>query len=95
LLAAARGAGPRPTGFDALAAFHAERAGTHYALARAALPDEDRRSMISAEVMGAVYGSLLEEVVRKGFPLDRRVSLSRARKAWIAATTAIRVAVMG
>jgi phytoene synthase len=93
LLAAGRGAGPRPTGFDALAAFHADRARTHYGLARAALPDEDRRSMISAEVMGGVYGSLLEAVVREGFPLDRRVKLSRPRKAWIALTTAARVAV--
>jgi 15-cis-phytoene synthase len=95
LLAAARGAGPRPKGFDALAVFHAARARTHYGIAKAALPGEDRRSMISAEVMGAVYRSLLEAVVQEGFPLNRRVSLSRAQKAWIAATTAIRVAVTG
>lgn len=95
LLAAARGSAPRPAAFDALATFHAERARTHYRLAKTALPAEDRRAMTSAEVMGAVYGSLLEAVVREGFPLDRRVALSRPRKAWIALTTAARVAVAG
>ena len=86
-LDAARGATPRPAAFDALLAFQADRARDRYARARALLPREDRRSMVSAEVMGAVYRELLETVVRRGFPLRERVRLSRPRKAWIAART--------
>jgi phytoene synthase len=87
---AARGIAQRPAGFDALLTFQAERARGHYARARALLPREDRRSMVSAEVMGGVYRELLETVVRRGFPLRERVSLSRPRKAWIAARTVAR-----
>ncbi len=93
LLCAARDSGGRPQGHDALCIFQAVRARAHYGLARTALPAEDRRAMLSAEVMGAVYRTVLERVVAERFPLGRRVTLSRARKAWIAAATALRVAV--
>ena len=73
-----------------LLAFEAERTRGHYSEAKALLPAEDRRSMASAEVMGAVYRELLEEVARRGFPLRERVTLSRPRKAWIAARSAVR-----
>jgi len=91
LLAAARGAAPPPAGLGRLLAFEAERARGHYARARELLPAEDRRSMLSAEVMGAVYRDLLEKVSRQGFPLRERVALTRPRKAWIAARTVARV----
>ena len=87
---AARGVAPRPAGLDALLTSQAERARHHYGRARALLPREDRRSMVSAEVMGAVYRELLETVVRRGFPLRERVRLSRPRKAWIAGRTVCR-----
>jgi 15-cis-phytoene synthase len=93
LLGAARDSRARLEGYDALCIFQAVRARAHYGLARAALPAEDRRSMLSAQVMGALYRTLLERVVAERFPLARRVSLSRARKAWIAASTALRVVV--
>jgi 15-cis-phytoene synthase len=89
-LDAARGVAPRPAGLDALLTCQAERARDHYARARSLLPREDRRSMVSAEVMGAVYRELLETVARRGFPLRERVTLSRPRKAWIAARTVAR-----
>jgi phytoene synthase len=89
-LDAARGKAPRPPGLGELLAFEAERTRGHYSEAKALLPAEDRRSMASAEVMGAVYRELLEEVVRRGFPLRERVTLSRPRKAWIAARSAVR-----
>ena len=89
LLAAAKG-DPRPAGLDSLLAFEAERAREHYLRARTLLPPEDRKAMTSAEVMGRIYRALLEKVVREGFPLTRRVSLSKARKAWIALTTVAR-----
>jgi phytoene synthase len=82
----------RPEGYDALCIFQAIRARSHYGLAKTALPVEDRRSMLSAEVMGAIYRRLLERVVAERFPLHHRVALSRGRKAWIAVATAARVA---
>lgn len=90
LLAAAKGSTPRPEGLGTLLAFEAARARERYGRAHGLLPAEDRRSMVSAEVMGRIYRALLEAVVRDGFPLDRRVSLSKARKAWIALRTIIR-----
>jgi phytoene synthase len=80
--------GQRTPGLDGLLAFQAERARTHYARAAAVLPDRDRPSMLSAEIMGAIYRHLLERVVRLGFPLSGpRVRLSTPRKLWIAART--------
>jgi hypothetical protein len=46
--------------------------------------------MTPAEIMAAVYRALLEEIVRRGYPLGERVQLSRARKAWIALRTLVR-----
>jgi 15-cis-phytoene synthase len=90
LLAAAKGSGPRPDGLNALLAFEAGRAREHYGRAHDLLPAEDRRSMVSAEVMGKIYRAILEGVAREGFPLDRRIGLSQARKAWIALRTVVR-----
>jgi 15-cis-phytoene synthase len=75
----------RPPGVQALLAFQAERARTHYARARATLPQVDRRSLVPAEIMGGVYRALLEEMARRGFPLQQRVRVSRPRKLWIVA----------
>jgi 15-cis-phytoene synthase len=83
---------PRPRGIDALLAFEADRARAHFEQARLALPAVDRRSMLSAEIMGAVYRSLLEEISRRGHPLTLPVArLSRPRKAAIALRTIPRV----
>ena len=66
LLAAARGASaPRPPGLGALLSFEAERARAQYARAAALLPERDRRAMLAAEIMGAVYRTLLEEWARR------------------------------
>jgi phytoene synthase len=84
--------GPRPPGLDSLLAFEADRAREHFAAARRALPEADRRAMLSAEIMGAVYQSLLEEISRRGHPLTLPVvRLSRPRKAAIALRTIPRV----
>jgi phytoene synthase len=83
---------PRPVGVDSLLAYEADRARAHFDAARRALPDVDRRSMLSAEIMGAVYRSLLEEISRRGHPLGLPVvKLSRPRKAAIALRTVPRV----
>ena len=73
----------------------ADRARAHYARAAELLPAADRRSLVSAEIMGAVYRALLEEIARRGHPLGVRVALSRPRKAWIALRTLARVRLLG
>jgi 15-cis-phytoene synthase len=90
LAAAVREGPPPPAVRDVLRAL-AERARSHYVRAAELLPAADRRSMASAEIMGAVYRALLEEVEGRGHPLGVRVSLSRPRKAWIALTTLARM----
>jgi phytoene synthase len=90
ILAAAAG-GPRPPAVASVLAFEAERARGHYARARALLPARDRRSLLAAQIMGAVYRAILDEVVRRDFPLTGpRVRLTPLRKAWIAALTVSR-----
>jgi phytoene synthase len=82
----------RPAGLDALLAFEAGRAREHYAAARVLLPEADRRSLLAAEIMGAVYRAVLEEWLRRGMPVGGpKLSLSRPRKAWIALRTIPRV----
>jgi phytoene synthase len=79
----------------ALLRFEAERAREHYARAAARLPTRDRRAMASAEVMGAVYRALLEELWRRSFPPGPRVRLSTPRKLWVAARALFRVYARG
>jgi phytoene/squalene synthetase len=46
--------------------------------------------MLPARVMGALYRELLEEIVRRRIPLAvGRVTLSRWRKLWAVARTAL------
>ncbi len=74
-----------------LLAFQADRAREHYEKARILLPPEDRRAMLAAQIMGAVYRAILDAIVRRGYPLGPRLALSRLRKAWIALRTVPRV----
>ena len=82
--------GDAPPALRELLAFQAARARTHYDLARDLLPAADRKAMTPAEIMAAVYGALLDEIARRGYPLGARVKLSRPRKAWIALRTLVR-----
>jgi phytoene synthase len=93
ILAAAETPGaPRRAEVRELLAFQAERARGHYAAAAERLPAEDRRSLLAAEIMGAVYGAILEELARRGYPIGgERTRLGRPRRAWIALRTAARV----
>lgn len=82
----------RAAGIDALLVFEGDRARSHYERARALLPPEDRRSMASAEIMGAIYREILGELARRGYPLSgRRLRISRLRQAWIALRTLARI----
>jgi phytoene synthase len=68
------------------------RAKEHYASAAAALPDCDRRSMLPAEIMGAIYYALLGQVKAGGYPMaGPRIRLSKPRKVWAALRTVPRV----
>jgi phytoene synthase len=92
VLASAEGPRPLRPETSALLAFQAERARLHYEKARSSLPDADRRSMLAAEIMGAVYRAILDEIVRRGYPLGGpRVALSRPTKAGLALRTLFRV----
>ena len=93
LLAATRGPGaPRGAGLDRLLAFEADRARSHYAAAASRLPAGDRRSMLAAEIMGAIYREVLEEWARRGHPVGgARVQLGKPRKIGIALRTVCRV----
>jgi phytoene synthase len=57
--------------------FEAGRAHHHFGRAAAVLPREDRRAMISAEIMGAIYRKLLRRMEADRFQVfarDYRVS---------------------
>lgn len=68
--------------YAALAASVAERARGFYRRARATLPAEDRRAMVAAELMGAVYWRLLNKLAARRFNVfdGAPVRLGRARK---------------
>lgn len=53
--------------FSVLAESVAARAKHFYQLAHKTLPPEDRKSMVAAEMMGAVYWRLLEKMERQNF----------------------------
>lgn len=68
--------------FLELAKSVAERARHFYRLAREALPPEDRRSMIAAELMGSVYWRLLRKLEARRFQVfgARPARLNRGQK---------------
>lgn len=81
------GSGPLRNG---LLHFEAERARDFYRQA-AALGRNRARQFYAAEVMGAIYHRLLDQLESRGFPaVEPVLRLSRPRKAWIALTTAFR-----
>ena len=68
--------------FCTLAASFADRAKKFYRLARQALPAEDRHSMVAAELMGAVYWQLLQNLERQQFNVfgERMIRINRPQK---------------
>ena len=78
--------------FHALMQFQAERSREFYRRAAEALPPEDRRTMVAAEIMGSVYRTLLERIARDDFRvLDREYRLGRLTKAALIARLLFRV----
>lgn len=76
-------AGDYSTRFADLAASVAKRARRFYQLARETLPQEDRRAMIAAELMGSVYWRLLRKLEERRFDVfgPRPPGLTRTQKA--------------
>jgi 15-cis-phytoene synthase len=68
--------------FRALAESMAARAKEFYSAAKRVLPDEDRKNMAAAELMGMVYWRLLEKLERAQFDVfgPRPVGLSKPQK---------------
>ena len=70
--------------FVRLMEFEAIRAREYYEAAERALPDEDRSTLLTAEAMRLIYGSLLRLIVSSNYRvLDRRLSLSAPRKLYL------------
>ena len=85
-------AGRDSAGFQALAREMAGRARGYFALARELLPRAELGNMMTAELMAAVYGRLLLEIERHGFPVlaPEPLRLGRARKLLIILGTMLR-----
>jgi phytoene synthase len=72
-------------GFSDLMRFEVERARQFYAAARMHLPQEDRRSMLAAEIMGAIYSRILDQIEARRYDVfSRRIRLSDAERLWLA-----------
>jgi phytoene synthase len=83
--------GRRTPGLRALLAFEAERARGFYGAARAALPAEDRRSMLAPEIMAAIYARLLQRIEASDYDVfSRRIRLSDAERLRLALTCWLR-----
>jgi 15-cis-phytoene synthase len=65
--------------------FECERARSYYARAAATLPSVDRRSLLAAEIMGAIYFEILRRIERSGYDVfSRRIRVPRPSRAVIA-----------
>ena len=77
--------------FCNLMRFEVERARQFYATAQATLPAEDRRSMLAAQIMGAIYGRILDRIEAGGYDVFAdRIRLSDAHRLWLALTHWVR-----
>lgn len=74
-----------------LLAFECRRARDFYARAQAALPPEDRRRLVAAEIMRAVYFETLRRIERRNYDVfSSRTRVPRPIQALIAANTWLR-----
>jgi phytoene synthase len=69
----------------ALLRFELDRARHYYARAAAQLPREDARTLVAAEIMGAIYFAILLRIERAGYDVfTRRIRVPRPQRAVIA-----------
>jgi phytoene synthase len=82
-------AGENSAELTQLLKFQTERARQYYQQAMQFLPDEDRFTQRTGLIMSAIYAATLDEIERRQFPvMQKRVSLSKLRKLWLAWQTA-------
>jgi len=80
---------------EALLRFECERAHDYYRRAAEQLPPEDARSLLAAEIMGAIYFEILRRIEQKGYDVfSERIRVPRPRRAVIALRLWIR-AILG
>ncbi len=71
--------------FIELMQFECDRARSYFDRARASLAAEDRRAMVAAEIMAAIYWRVLQRIRERRYDVFReRVRLSRPTKLWTA-----------
>ena len=75
----------------ALLRYECGRARHYYDMARAMLPETDRRRLVAAEIIGAIYFAILRRIERRDYDVfSKVVRVPRPRRAWIAATVWLR-----
>ena len=80
--------GIRSEAVKALLKHQAERARDYYGRAARALPAEDARSLVAAEIMGAIYQAILDRIEMLDYDVFTAVvRIPRPRRAFIAAAT--------
>jgi phytoene synthase len=71
--------------FIELMQFECDRARHFFEVARQFLPPQDRRAMVAAEIMAAIYWRLLGRIQTRGYNVfGKRVRLPALEKLWIA-----------
>lgn len=71
--------------FIELMQFECDRARHYFDLARQLLPSEERRPMVAAEIMAAIYWRILARIQKRRYNVfGERVRLSRPMKLWTA-----------
>ena len=80
----------------ALLAHQCARAHEYYRRAAASLPPEDARSLVAAEIMGAIYFEILRRIERAGYDVfSRRIRVPRSHRMLIAARLFAKRCVLG
>lgn len=84
--------GPGASGpFLELMRFEAKRAERFFEKAVETLTPRERKKVLPAEMMAAIYHRLLQRLVKENFPVyEKKVSLSRCEKAGLVARTLVR-----
>jgi phytoene synthase len=89
----AAGGGVRSNAVKALLRQQAGRAREYYQRAASGLPRADRRHLVAAEIMGAIYRGILTRIEAADYDVfSRVVTIPRPRRALIAAVTWTRTA---
>jgi phytoene synthase len=86
--AANAGRGIQSRAVKALLAYQGARAREYYVRAKASLPSVDARGLVAAQIMGAIYLSILEKIESSDYDVFSRViRIPRPRRALIAVRT--------